>query len=362
MTHVSYVRVAVGDERNEEFPALTRTMFVRYAGASGDFNPMHHDDTIAAQVGNPSVFGHGMLSMGLAARVVKDWFGAEAIRRAAGAVREAGVARRRAHVHRDGHRQARRERRDSSSTSTSRSRTRTATRRSPAPRPPRVVALTDGTPRRAGRDRHRLRTRHRARVRAVLRARRRERRRQRRRRLARRSGHRRRSRGAGVQGDRGARRRGGAQLRLRHRLRRRRPHRADRGRRVRHRRHPREQRGHRPRPLAAEDGRERLRRGDRRAPEGHVQLHAPRGADHEGTGLRPHRQHHVVGGSARQLRPDQLRRREGRDHGHDVRVVARARQVRHHRERGRAVGRDAHDRRRCSRSRARSRRPRRTPR
>jgi acyl dehydratase len=42
---------------------------------------MHHDDTIAQQVGNPSVFGHGMLSMGLAARVVKDWFGAESIRR-----------------------------------------------------------------------------------------------------------------------------------------------------------------------------------------------------------------------------------------------------------------------------------------
>ena len=60
---------------------LTRTNFVRYAGASGDFNPMHHDDTIAAQVGNPSVFGHGMLTMGLAARVVKDWFGPEAIRR-----------------------------------------------------------------------------------------------------------------------------------------------------------------------------------------------------------------------------------------------------------------------------------------
>jgi acyl dehydratase len=80
-TDVTYAGVAVGDERKEEFPALTRTMFVRYAGASGDFNPMHHDDTIAAQVGNPSVFGHGMLSMGLAARVVKDWFGPEAIRR-----------------------------------------------------------------------------------------------------------------------------------------------------------------------------------------------------------------------------------------------------------------------------------------
>jgi acyl dehydratase len=73
--------VTAGEERTKEFPPLTRTMFVRYAGASGDFNPMHHDDTIATQVGNPSVFGHGMLTMGLAARVVKDWFGPENIRR-----------------------------------------------------------------------------------------------------------------------------------------------------------------------------------------------------------------------------------------------------------------------------------------
>src|SRR4029077_7345358 len=81
VTATSYDTVTVGEERTQEFPPLTRTMFVRYAGASGDFNPMHHDDTIATQVGNPSVFGHGMLSMGLAARVVKDWFGPEAIRR-----------------------------------------------------------------------------------------------------------------------------------------------------------------------------------------------------------------------------------------------------------------------------------------
>ena len=47
---------------------LSRTHFVRYAGARGDFNPMHHDDTIATQVGNPSVFGHGMLTAGLMAR------------------------------------------------------------------------------------------------------------------------------------------------------------------------------------------------------------------------------------------------------------------------------------------------------
>ncbi|HEX5097805.1 MAG TPA: MaoC/PaaZ C-terminal domain-containing protein [Acidimicrobiia bacterium] len=81
MTAISYDAVSVGEERTQEFPALTRTMFVKYAGASGDFNPMHHDDTIASQVGNPSVFGHGMLTMGLAARVVKDWFGPEAIRK-----------------------------------------------------------------------------------------------------------------------------------------------------------------------------------------------------------------------------------------------------------------------------------------
>ncbi len=62
-------------------PPLTRTMFVRYAGASGDFNPMHHDDGIATKAGNPSVFGHGMLTAGLMARVVKDWFGPEAMRR-----------------------------------------------------------------------------------------------------------------------------------------------------------------------------------------------------------------------------------------------------------------------------------------
>ena len=60
---------------------LTRTNFVRYAGASGDFNPMHHDDTIAAKAGNPSVFGHGMLTAGLMARVLKDWFGPEALTR-----------------------------------------------------------------------------------------------------------------------------------------------------------------------------------------------------------------------------------------------------------------------------------------
>ena len=74
--------LAVGDEAPPLIiENLTRTNFVRYAGASGDFNPMHHDDSVATSVGNPSVFGHGMLTAGLMARVLKDWFGPTALRR-----------------------------------------------------------------------------------------------------------------------------------------------------------------------------------------------------------------------------------------------------------------------------------------
>jgi acyl dehydratase len=77
-----FADLSVGDEAPPlVVESLSRTHFVRYAGASGDFNPMHHDDTIATQVGNPSVFGHGMLTAGLMARVVKDWLGAEALRK-----------------------------------------------------------------------------------------------------------------------------------------------------------------------------------------------------------------------------------------------------------------------------------------
>jgi peroxisomal enoyl-CoA hydratase 2 len=77
----SFEDLSVGDEAPPlVVENVSRTNFVRYAGASGDFNPMHHDDTVATSVGNPSVFGHGMLTAGLMARVVKDWFGPEALR------------------------------------------------------------------------------------------------------------------------------------------------------------------------------------------------------------------------------------------------------------------------------------------
>jgi acyl dehydratase len=60
-----------------ELPSLTVTFrredLVRYAGASGDFNPIHWSDRMAASLGLPGVIAHGMLTMASAARVVTDW-------------------------------------------------------------------------------------------------------------------------------------------------------------------------------------------------------------------------------------------------------------------------------------------------
>ena len=82
VTAPAFEDLSVGDEAPPlVVEDISRTNFVRYAGASGDFNPMHHDDTIATSVGNPSVFGHGMLTAGLMARVLTDWFGPTALRR-----------------------------------------------------------------------------------------------------------------------------------------------------------------------------------------------------------------------------------------------------------------------------------------
>jgi len=60
---------------------LSRTDIVRYAGASGDFNPIHHDEVFAKAAGNPSVFGHGMLTAAFVGRVVTDVVGVESLRR-----------------------------------------------------------------------------------------------------------------------------------------------------------------------------------------------------------------------------------------------------------------------------------------
>ena len=55
---------------------LTRDSLVRYAGASGDFNPIHYRDDVAAEVGLPGVLAHGMLTMGIAVQPVIDWLDA----------------------------------------------------------------------------------------------------------------------------------------------------------------------------------------------------------------------------------------------------------------------------------------------
>jgi acyl dehydratase len=61
---------SIGDVIAERTVHLTRESLVRYAGASGDFNPIHYRDDIAASVGLPGVLAHGMLTMGVASSVV----------------------------------------------------------------------------------------------------------------------------------------------------------------------------------------------------------------------------------------------------------------------------------------------------
>ena len=73
--------INVGDTAPEKHHTLTRTDLVMYAGASGDFNPMHHDEIKAQAAGMPSVFGHGMFSAGLLATALTDYVGVGTLRR-----------------------------------------------------------------------------------------------------------------------------------------------------------------------------------------------------------------------------------------------------------------------------------------
>ena len=75
------MNIQVGDSRSLQIvDDLTRTQIVQYAGASGDYNPLHSDDKFTVDVaGYPSVFAHGMLTMGMTGRVLTDWFGAEGL-------------------------------------------------------------------------------------------------------------------------------------------------------------------------------------------------------------------------------------------------------------------------------------------
>ena len=67
--------VRVGETVAERTVHLTRESLVRYAGASGDFNPIHYRDDVAASVGLPGVLAHGMLTMGLAVETIVPWLG-----------------------------------------------------------------------------------------------------------------------------------------------------------------------------------------------------------------------------------------------------------------------------------------------
>lgn len=75
MTHINIAALEVGQEIGSTEFLLTRDSLVRYAGASGDFNPIHYRDDIAASVGLPGVLAHGMLTMGAAVQVAVDWVG-----------------------------------------------------------------------------------------------------------------------------------------------------------------------------------------------------------------------------------------------------------------------------------------------
>jgi acyl dehydratase len=75
MSGVRLADVAVGTELPEQVFSVTRADLVRYAGASGDFNPIHWNQRVATSVGLPDVIAHGMFTMALAGRVVTAWTG-----------------------------------------------------------------------------------------------------------------------------------------------------------------------------------------------------------------------------------------------------------------------------------------------
>jgi acyl dehydratase len=82
---IDYADVEVGTELPAQTFSVSRATLVQYAGASGDFNPIHWNEKFAVQVGLPDVIAHGMFTMAEAIRVVTDWVGDP------GAVLEYGV-------------------------------------------------------------------------------------------------------------------------------------------------------------------------------------------------------------------------------------------------------------------------------
>jgi acyl dehydratase len=83
---VKYARVYLDDVKvGDELPPLVKgpiqqIQLTRYAGASGDFNPIHQDEEFARAAGMGGVFAHGMLSMGFVAQALTDWAGPGTVR------------------------------------------------------------------------------------------------------------------------------------------------------------------------------------------------------------------------------------------------------------------------------------------
>ena len=76
---IAFTDVVPGLELPARTIAVTRADLVRYAGASGDFNPIHYNERVAREVGLPGVIAHGMFTMGAVINVVTDWVGDPAL-------------------------------------------------------------------------------------------------------------------------------------------------------------------------------------------------------------------------------------------------------------------------------------------
>jgi acyl dehydratase len=82
MLEIKYFEdVAEGEQLPSFQHTITRTHIVKYAGAGGDFNPMHHDEELAKALGLPSVFAMGLMHGGMLAKVLTDWAGDGCVKR-----------------------------------------------------------------------------------------------------------------------------------------------------------------------------------------------------------------------------------------------------------------------------------------
>ncbi len=80
LTYAKWEDLAEGTEHEIKVGPITRTDMVRYAGASGDFNPNHHDEIYAIRAGFEKPFAHGMLQGGYLGRMLSEWLGPAALR------------------------------------------------------------------------------------------------------------------------------------------------------------------------------------------------------------------------------------------------------------------------------------------